>query len=124
MIDFLPDCLVKNYERLCAVLQLPDIKDNHVLAAAIKSHAQAIITFNLKDFPEAVLQEFDIEPIHPDIFLVNQFDLSAGAVVSIVQKIRAALKRPPMTPRQYLDNLAKVGLPAFSQRIEEFIDVI
>jgi predicted nucleic acid-binding protein len=124
MIEFLPDCLVTNYEKLTVGLALPDENDKHVLAAAIKSHAQAIITFNLKDFPEKVLQEFDMEPIHPDTFLINQFDLRAGVVVSIAQKIRISLKKPPMTARQYLDNLTKVGLPAFSQRIEEFIDVI
>lgn len=124
MVEFLPDCLVKNYETLSMELELPDKNDKHVLAAAIKSHAQAIITFNLKDFPEEALRKFDIEPIHPDTFLINQFDLRAGVIVSIVQKIRTRLKKPPMTSRQYLDNLTKVGLPAFSHRIEEFIDVI
>jgi predicted nucleic acid-binding protein len=124
MVEFLPDCLVTNYEKLTLKLELPDKSDRHVLAAAIKSHAQAIITFNLKDFPEKALQEFDIEPIHPDTFLINQFDLRAGVVVSIAQKIRTRLKKPPMTTRQYLDNLTKIGLPAFSQKIEEFIDVI
>jgi predicted nucleic acid-binding protein len=124
MIEFLPDCLVKNYTNLSSGLKLPDENDKHVLAAAIKSHAQAIITFNLKDFPEIVLNEFDIEPIHPDTFLINQFDLSPGIVVSIARKIRTSLKKPSMTAQRYLDNLAKVGLPAFAQRIEEFINVI
>jgi predicted nucleic acid-binding protein len=45
-------CLVTGYEPLVESLQLPDPDDRHVLAAAIKSSAQVIVTTNLKDFPE------------------------------------------------------------------------
>ena len=47
-----PDSLVTGYEFLIESLELPDSNDRHVLAAAIRSGAQAIVTFNLKDFPE------------------------------------------------------------------------
>ncbi|WP_209693041.1 PIN domain-containing protein [Kribbella aluminosa] len=33
---------------------LPDADDRHVLAAAIKVHAQVIVTENIKDFRRAV----------------------------------------------------------------------
>ncbi len=46
-----PDALVENYEPLISGLELPDEKDNHVLAAAIKTNANVIVTNNLKDFP-------------------------------------------------------------------------
>ena len=42
--------------------------DRHVLAAAIKSDANYIITFNLKDFPKKVLDKHKIEAINPDVF--------------------------------------------------------
>src|SRR5687768_1768174 len=48
-------------------------KDRHVLAAAIKCSAQTIVTFNLKHFPREALEPLDVEAIHPDEFLVNQF---------------------------------------------------
>ena len=38
------DCLVTGYEPLVESLQLPDPDDRHVLAAAIKSSAQVIVT--------------------------------------------------------------------------------
>jgi predicted nucleic acid-binding protein len=38
------DCLVIGYEPLIESLQLPDPDDRHVLAAAIKSGAQVIVT--------------------------------------------------------------------------------
>jgi len=45
------DCLIEDYEYLIEVLHLPDPDDRHVLAAAIVGHADAIVTFNLKDLP-------------------------------------------------------------------------
>jgi predicted nucleic acid-binding protein len=51
----IPDVLVTGYEVLESSLQLPDPNDRHVLAAAIRCGAQAIVTFNRKDFPEEVL---------------------------------------------------------------------
>lgn len=50
-----PDCLIEGYEPLIKGLTLPDMNDRHVVAAALKGHAEAIITFNLKDFPASEL---------------------------------------------------------------------
>jgi len=47
-----PDCLVTGHEPLIDGLELPDPEDRHVLAAAIRGNADAIITMNLKDFPD------------------------------------------------------------------------
>jgi hypothetical protein len=56
-------------------------KDRHVLAAAIRSSAQTIVTFNLKHFPIAALEQYDLEALHPDEFLVNQFYLDEALVI-------------------------------------------
>ena len=53
------DAIVTDYEELVASLTLPDPDDRHVLAAAIRAGADAIVTFNLADFPAEVLAEFD-----------------------------------------------------------------
>ena len=62
------DCLVTNYEPLIDALELPDVDDRHVLAAAIKAQAQAIVTVNLSDFPLEKLEPLGIEPLYPDDF--------------------------------------------------------
>ena len=48
------DCIVSGYEYLIEGVELPDPDDRHVLAAAIHSGAKAIITFNLRDFPDNI----------------------------------------------------------------------
>jgi predicted nucleic acid-binding protein len=45
------DALVTDFEPLIETLSLPDPDDRHVLAAAIKGHADMILTTNLKDSP-------------------------------------------------------------------------
>ncbi len=57
-----PDCLVKDYEDLIPGLILPDPDDRHVLAAAIRSRADVIVTTNLKDFPIHTLKRYGVEP--------------------------------------------------------------
>jgi hypothetical protein len=74
------DCLITGYEGLIPSLSLPDQDDRHVLAAAIVGRCDAIITQNLRDFPEERLAPFGIEIQHPDDFICNQFALSASAV--------------------------------------------
>jgi len=106
-----PDGLVTDYESLVNSLQLPDADDRHVLAAAIKCNASVIVTFNLKDFPKATLAPFNIEPLHPDNFIVDLWDLDQAAVLKAAQRQRASLKNPPHNARLYLDKLLQQKLP-------------
>jgi predicted nucleic acid-binding protein len=105
------DCLVSGYEHLIEIINLPDPDDRHVLAAAIHARADAIITFNLKDFPRDELARFNVEPMHPDDFIRYQLDLKAASVLIAVGNIRQRLKKPPMTGGEYLDTLERQGLP-------------
>ncbi len=76
MVQAVPDCLVTGFEPLVEGLSLPDEDDRHVLAAAIRSGAQAIVTFNLKDFPKDTLQPLGIEAIDPDDYVSDLIDLA------------------------------------------------
>ena len=119
-----PDCLVTNYEPLVSNLTLPDPDDRHVLAAAIRSGAQIIVTFNLKDFPEDVLRAYDIEPMHPDVFIEHQLDLHQPLVISAVKQHRASLKKPPRSAEQYLEKLSTQGLVVTADILREYSDLI
>ena len=86
-----PDCLVTGYEHLIDELWLPDPDDRHVLAAAIRAGAQAIVTLNLKDFPQRTLDGFEIFARHPDDFVLDLADLEPGVVIAVAKQQRAAL---------------------------------
>lgn len=105
------DAKVRGYEDLIGTIELPDPDDRHVVAAAIKCNADAIVTFNLKDFPQDILSKFEIEAIHPDDFICYQIDLSSGKACSAVKSQRKALKNPPMGKADFLANLQKQQLP-------------
>jgi len=48
------------------MLSLPDQDERHVLAAAIRSNADVIVTFNLSDFPTSTLKAYSVKAQHPD----------------------------------------------------------
>lgn len=106
-----PDCLVENYEYLIQTLVLPDPKDRHVLAAAIVGHADAIVTANLRDFPQDVLDQYGVEAQHPDDFVMNQLQLRPFDALEVIRGMRASLKRPPYEPTAFVDLIERQGLP-------------
>jgi predicted nucleic acid-binding protein len=110
MNNAVDDCLVHGYEDIIAAVRLPDPNDNHVLAAAIRGNCDAILTFNLADFPSAALAQYDIEAQHPDEFIQSQFDLNPAKLLVSVKKVRGRLKNPPKTIEEYLDALLSQGL--------------
>ncbi len=114
-----PDCLVENYEVLVAGLALPDSNDRHVLAAAIAGHADAIVTFNLKDFPSAVLSRYRIEAQHPDDFIMNQLELRQLDALQAFKAMRARLRNPPVSAADFIVTLARNGLPMTSAYLRQ-----
>lgn len=122
--ESIEDCLVTGYESLAKTLILPDSNDCHVLAAAIKAHAQIIVTNNLKDFPKDYLESFGVEAQHPDTFFLNQSDLQQSAFLAAIKHIRLSLRRPPKTPEEYLDILRRNELAKTAEFLEDYIDLI
>ncbi len=118
------DCLVTGYEALIPSLHLPDPDDRHVLAAAIAGRCDAIVTQNLKDFPDVALAPFGIDVQHPDEFFSNQLTLAPGAFCGAVQKIRRRLQKPPYTTDEYLDILTGNGLVATAAELRPFADLL
>jgi predicted nucleic acid-binding protein len=121
MCEAVPDCLVTGYEHLEAGLDLPDPDDRHVLAAAIRANAQAIITFNLRDFPDHLLARYDIEAKHADEFVLDSTDLASGAVVQCVVDQASALRNPPVSVPELLDTLRRLGLVQTVARLRDLL---
>ncbi|MCP4960163.1 MAG: PIN domain-containing protein [Actinomycetia bacterium] len=111
MCEAVADCLTTGYESLIDGLDLPDPNDRHVLAAAIRAGSGVIVTENVKDFPSAALEPYNVEAQTPDVFVLHLIELSPSTVRSVIQSQAAALKDPPMTVGEVLDHLARSGLP-------------
>jgi predicted nucleic acid-binding protein len=118
------NALVENYQYLTPTLDLPDPGDRHVLAAAIVGHADAIVTFNLKDFPEARVSQHLIEVLHPDDFLVAQYDLDQIRMLRVIKACRTKLRNPPKSAEEYIATLEQQGLPQTCRILRDAVDLI
>lgn len=88
-------------------------EDRHVLAAAQASGAEAVVTFNLADFPEDATAPLGIDAIHPDEFLQTLFSINPESVTQSLREQAADLTNPPWT----LETL----LGALEQHVPEFV---
>lgn len=118
------DCIVSGYEYLIPTIQLPDADDRHIVAAAIHVKADAVVTYNLKDFPPDIIAKYNLEALHPDDFINFQIDLNESAVVIAAQRCRARLKFPSKTAVEYLDTLEELQLPKSTTRLKEWASII
>jgi len=80
-----PDCWVEGYKQLIPAMKNHP-KDRHVLAAAVRTGAQTIVTFNTKDFPAEALSPWNIEVQTPDEFLVHQYHLDETTVLAKLEE--------------------------------------
>lgn len=110
MQEAFPDAMVHNYEELIGQLTLPDSKDCHVLAAAIKANANLIVTNNLKDFDQGYLSKFGLSAKSPDDFITDTIDLNQDRAVEAFNEMVANRTNPPLDQYQVLDILRARGL--------------
>jgi predicted nucleic acid-binding protein len=124
MNQAVPDCLVEHYEVLIDSLELPDPDDRHVLAAAIMCQADVIVTNNLKDFPQAVMDQYHIDVQSPDTFLNHLFDLNPGAFCTAVHEQRQRLRNPERTAEALLEIFYQQGLPMTVNKLKNVIELL
>lgn len=120
----IPDALVTQFESLIDGITLPDPKDCHVLAAAIKCGAQLIVTANLKDFPQEQLAPYAIDALHPDQFIEQQFGLNQATVIACAKRIRGRLHKPELSVDEYLEILSSSRLPVTADLLREYKELI
>jgi predicted nucleic acid-binding protein len=124
MDEALPDATVTGHEELIAQLRLPDPKDRHVLAVAIRCQAGVIVTYNLKDFPHGALEPYGLEAQHPDEFVTHLFDLDPARVCAAVRDQRAALRSPPVSLPELLDTFRRAGLATTVSVLESMSELL
>jgi predicted nucleic acid-binding protein len=78
-----PEAMVTGYDDLIAAMT-NDPKDRHVLAAAVKCGAHAIVSDNVKHFPVAALATYGVECLTASNFLEHQYHLDPDGFISVL----------------------------------------
>lgn len=115
MRDAFPAAIIRAQPGLEARLHLPDENDIHVLAVAVASGADAIITFNAQDFPRHLLAAEGVDRRDPDGFLWELWSQHPEQMGPILSRIRDDAERMAGAPvslksllrRAKLNRLAK-----------------
>lgn len=117
------DASVEGWEPLAeGIVVSTDPNDQHVIAAAKRGGADAIVTANLSDFPSDALAELGLHAVSADHFLLDLADLDERTMAGVIVEQAAAAERPPLTPSQVLEALARAGAPSFAESIAPFVD--
>lgn len=110
-----PDACVSNPD--INPIKLTAEEDKHIVAAAIQSHAEVIVTQNISDFPANELAFYNIEAQTPDEFLVHHFTLEETKTVRTITELLEDLINPSYSTEEYLAKLEGVGAVAFAQQL-------
>lgn len=116
--------MITGFEPLIESIDLPDVDDRHVVAAAVRSNAEIIVTLNLKDFPASALDSFGLETLHPDDFVMDLFDLDRALVLSAVATQRGNLRNPPMPIDDYLEAILRQGMAQTAKALSRYRQLI
>ncbi|HET9074957.1 MAG TPA: PIN domain-containing protein [Solirubrobacteraceae bacterium] len=86
MRDFFPGAMVAEQPIREIESHMPnDLKDRHVLAAAVVSGTPVVVTQNLKDFRAQDLATVGVRAIHPDAFLTGLLGRAPEAIHEALQ---------------------------------------
>lgn len=111
-IETFPEAMVTDYEAFIDRCE-NDPKDRHILAAAIRSNTETIVTMNVRHFKPQHLEPWGVTAAHPGEYLKVLYDLDEGVVVSVLH--RMAEKRAYEID-QMLSRLS-VSVPTFTEHV-------
>ena len=112
-----PDAEVPPAVGIEARLWLPDPSDVHVLATAIAAPADAIVTWNAKDFPRGTLLEEGVARHGPDEVLLSCWLERPEAVAAAAELVRAEAERLDAAPADLRALLKKARLPRLAKAL-------
>jgi len=111
-----PDAWVDQGYRELIPVMTNQVKDRHVVAAAVKMSCEVIVTYNLKHFPPDALNPFRISVKHPDEFLIDLYHIDGEVVIHELHEQGAALSTP-RSIMEVLNSLETCRCTQFAQLI-------
>jgi len=98
-------------------LYLPDPDDIHVLATAIASKADILVTANLNDFPTRVLSSHGVVRRDPDGFLVDFWQDKPATIAAACEAVRARAEELSGQAQPIRALMKKAGLPRLGKAL-------
>lgn len=98
------DAVAVNWESLEGTFGLPDVDDEHVVAAALVGGADVIVTSNLKDFPPQQIPK-PLKAISPAQLAADTVAASPDIAHHAVIAMATRFVRPSSTVDEILDHL-------------------
>jgi predicted nucleic acid-binding protein len=105
------------YAHLVDEMPSKDPDDRRHIAAAVAGGASAIVTWNCADFPAEPLAALGLQVIDPDMYLCELLTRVPEETVATVVRLAGEKRKPPLTPLDFSDRLAKAGVGTFAARI-------
>jgi predicted nucleic acid-binding protein len=81
-------------------------KDRHVLALAVHTGAPLIVTENLRDFPQRLLQRYEVEAVSADDFVLEHVERDPNAMNAAIEAMAVRRRRDPKTRHDIIAVLA------------------
>ncbi len=78
---------IAGYEVLEAGIDLPDPADIHVAAAAVHGQADALLTFNIRDFPLREMRRLGVARLHPDEYFASRWRDDQGRLAEALSPL-------------------------------------
>lgn len=108
---------------ITSIPELPDAKDQHVLAAAIHATADYIITANIKDFPAALMTDFSVKAVTLDEFLTYIERIKPNDVRQGILTHLETLQPYRISAPEYSALLVKNNLVMFHAKVMDYLRV-
>jgi hypothetical protein len=110
-----PEAMVQGYRDLIPAMRNHEA-DRHVLAAAVRGSAAAIVTWNRQHFPAEARTPYEIDVQSPDEFLCHLWSSDPDQMALVLAEQSEHLKNPPKSVRQVLETLRK-SVPQFVEAV-------
>lgn len=118
----LMDACVYGWETLEESIRgMPDPDDRHVVAAAVRGSASAIVTDNVRDFPGSVLEPLGLHVRSSDRFLLDLLHRNPEQTLTCIERAAGRRSRPPISATELLVSLEQAETPGFAREAKALI---
>jgi predicted nucleic acid-binding protein len=116
-----PQAMVTDYEHLAPQMQADD-KDKHVLAAAVRSESNVLVTENVKDFDPPVSGPHAMKVERTSEFLNRILDEDQGRTVAAMEEMVSRTSREPNSLSGLIDKMAdQHDLRGFAHKLNSVV---